>query len=267
MTPGQPSSLHMPSFLHGRYSTARQKARKEGLRCYEQYLKEGSFPAPRQSLEVPPGEVVVTQGVVDFQHERPTWRLYLVSEVLSGLTESLDGQRSFSARDAYEAFFLDTAWGALYFAISSVVPVSAERMAVRLQAVLRFWEPLQSVRYLFKTLDTALTLEELMSASCDWAMDAWCTVGAASVRSRLELAAERMARATREDSIEAILRQMPRALTSSRGLTHRSVVADPAFQRRRLATLEPVAFERVSGACPAELIRKLYDWDHELGMQ
>jgi hypothetical protein len=268
MAPGQPSMLQLPSFLHGTYRSVQQKTRREGLRCGEQYREDGSFPAPRQMQEVPPGEVVLTHEVTDFQRERPAWRLYMVSNLMGNLSETMSGewQNPFPVMDAYEVFCRETAWGALHFAIAQTAPRSAERMALRLQAVLRFWEPLQSTRYLFKTLGAALPLEELMVAACDWAMDAWCPVGEASMRARLETAAGRMARATREDCIEAIMREMPRALAHTSNLKHRDGVADPAFQRERLATLDPWSFERVSGAYTAELIGKLYDWDHELGM-
>lgn len=262
------SALQLPSFLHGVYSSVQQKTRREGQRCSEQYRKDGTFPSPQQMLEVPPGEVVLTHGVADFQHERPAWRLYMVSDVMSRLWEALDWQDTFAVSDSYEAAFLETAWGALYFATAQMSPVSAERTAMRLQAVLRTWEPLQSVRYLFKTLGTTHTLDELMTASCGWAMDAWSPTGdsSVSVRTRLQTAVERMARATREDCIEAILRQMPRALSSERGLKHRQVLADPALQRERLAALDSEAFERVSGARTPDLIGYLHDWDHELGM-
>jgi hypothetical protein len=242
-----------------------QKTANEGIQCGEQYLRDGTFPIPRQMREVPRGEVVVAHEVVDFQRERPAWRLYMVSNVKNSVYEALEGRNTIPARDAYEAFFRETAWGALYFAIDPSSPVSAERTAARLQAVLRFWEPLQSVRYLFKNPGTSHTLEELMVASCGWAMEAWCPEGGSSTRARLETAAERMAHATREDCIEAILRLMPRALTSSRSLKHRNVLANPAFQRERLAMLDARAFDRVSGACTADLIGQLYDWDHELG--
>jgi hypothetical protein len=267
MAPGQPSSLQMPSILHGLYPAVQQKTSREGLRCGEQYREDGSFPVPRQMLEVPPGEVVLTHGVADFQHKRPAWRLYMVSNVMGSLSEALEGQNTFPARDAYEAFFRETAWGALYFLISPDAPRSAQLTALRLRAVLRFWEPLQSARYLFKTLGATLTLEELVVAACDWMMDAWCPVGDASVRARLETAAERMARATREDSIEAIFRQMPRALTFARGLKHQNVVGDPVFQRQRLAALDAHDFERVSGACTSDLLALLYAWDRQLGKQ
>ena len=55
--------------------------------------------------------------------------------------------------------------------------------------------------------------------------------------------------------------------TSERSLKNRQVLADPTFQRERLVTLDPRAFERVSGARTGELIGLLHDWDHELGMQ
>jgi hypothetical protein len=265
MTPGQTSSLQLPSFLHGTFRSVQQKTRREGLRCGEQYRDDGTFPVPRKMVEVPPGEVVMAHEVVDFQRELPAWRLYMVSHVMVALSEP--PQSSFPLRNAYEALFRETTWGALFFATTHMGPVSAERTARRLQAVLRFWEPLQCARYLFKNPGAAHTLEELMVASCGWAMDAWCPVGEASVRVRLEAAAERMARATREDCIEAILRQMPRALSSERSLKHRQVLADPAFQRERLATLDSWFFERVSGACTADLIWLLTNWDHELGLQ
>ena len=267
MTPGQSFPLQMPSFLNGVYSSVHQKTRKEGLRCGEQYRQDGSFPAPRQMLEVLPGEVVVAHEGVDLRRERPAWRLYMMSKVKRGMWEALDWPNAFEVDDLYEAFCRETAWGALYCAIGRTAPMSAERVALRLQSVLRFWEPLQSVRYLFSSPNATLTLEELMGACCDWAMDAWCPVAEAPVRARLETAADRMRRATREESLEAMLRQMPQVLTFARGLKHQDVVADPSFQRQRLSTLDPRAFERVSGACTSELLGQVYAWDRLLGKQ
>ncbi|OJH36005.1 hypothetical protein BON30_35995 [Cystobacter ferrugineus] len=209
--------------------------------------------------------MVVANDTIDFNRERSAWRLHRVPHVLSGLSEALDWQDTYPLRDAYEAFCRETPWGALYFAIGRTAPHGAERMSLRFQALLRFWEPLESARYLFSSPGTALTLGKLVEESCSWAMDAWCLVGGDSVRERLNTAAERMSRATREDSMEAILRQLPRVLTLARDLKDREAVADPFFQRERLSSLDSAAFERVSGAHPGTLIEKLYDWDLELG--
>jgi hypothetical protein len=266
MEPRESPSLQMPSFLHGTYAEVHQKARMEGLRCGEHYRTEGSFSLPGEQKEVPLREVVVAHEVADFQRERPAWRLHMVSLAMEGLYEALSWQNPIPARDAYEAFFRETAWGALYFAVSPTAPQSAERTAQRLQAVLRFWHPLQSVRYLFKALGKTLTLEELMSTACDWAIDAWSPEGVASVRERLEIAVQRMRQATKEDSIEAVLRQMPRALAFAQGLKHSEVLTDPAALRQHLLALDPDSFARVSGACTSALLECLYDWDYDLGL-
>lgn len=264
MSLGQSSLLWMPSFLHGTYAAIHQQARTEGLRWGRQYRKDGSFLPPPGLQELPHGGEVIAHEVADFLRGRPAWRLYGLSSILEGLYEASDWQNPILIRDAYEAFCRETAWGALYFAISPTGPVSAERTSLRLRALLRFWEPLQSARYLFKTLNTFLSLEELLVASNDWAMEAWCPLDEAPVRARLEKAAERMARATPEDSIEAILRQMPRVLDSARGLKHRDVLADPSFLRQRIATLEPRAFARLSAACTPDLLGQLYAWDRQI---
>ncbi|WP_224250292.1 hypothetical protein [Hyalangium gracile] len=257
----------MPSFLHGTLMNVARKTRKEGHRCGEQYRKDGTFPTPREMLEVSPGDVVIAHEVVDFQHEQPAWRLYMLSGVMRGVNEAMEYQHAFQVRDAYEDFCRETAWGALHCAIEPNGPVSCARTAVRLQAVLPFWEPLESVRYLFKKLDTEVTLEALLMASNDWAMDAWCPVSEGSVRTRLQMAADRMARATRDDCIEAILRQMPRALEFARGLKHRDLLADPSFQHQRLTLLTPEAFERLSAARTSDLLGQVYAWDRQLAQQ
>ncbi len=173
----------------------------------------------------------------------------------------------YPACDAYEAVARETAWGALYFVFARIAPKSAEKMALRLQAMLRFWEPLQSVRYLFTSPNEPINLEQLMLASVDWAMDAWCPGNETPIRTRLETAAARMLQATKEDCIEAILREMPRAFAHAQRLKHQAVLMDPGFLRERLSALEPEPFEHVSGACTGALMAQLYDWDHQLGLQ
>ena len=265
MEPGQPSPLQMPSFLQGSYASVHRKANEEGLRCGAQYRLDGTFPPPPQLREVAPGEVMIAEGSVDFQHEREAWRPYLMFRLQEGFWEALDWSGMRDMDERYEAFCRDTAWGALYFALGTTAPRSAERTALRVQALLRFWEPLSSARYLWKTPQDAMTLEELVVAGCDWVLEAWCPEGGESVRARLATAAERMAHASREQSIEAILRQLPRVLSSGRHFKHREPMMDPALQRQYLSTLDPAAFARVSGACTAELLMLLSGWDRQLG--
>jgi hypothetical protein len=263
----QTTTLQLPSFLYGSLSAIRRKAKAEGHRCAKQYQLNGSYPHPREFRTVAPDEIVFTHEVVDFQEERPAWRLHEYWEVLTSLSGTL-GKSYRHINDSHEPFFLETAWGALFFAICGPAPDSAERTAPRLKAVLRSWGALQHGRYLHQKLNTFLTLEELMTAACGWAMEAWCPEGGNSVRSRLEVASERMARATRGDCVEAILRQLPHILpfADRQKLSHPEVVMDLASWREHLTTLDAAAFERISGVRPGWVLERLYLWDRQLNV-
>ena len=238
---------------------AARGAAREGQRCAEQYRKDGSFPVPRELRDVAPGEVVIAHEVVDLHREQPAWRLYLLAKVMGSMADALDWQDIPQVRARYEADCLATAWGALYFAVEQPGILRPGRVG-RPQAVLRSWEALQQARYGFKPRPQVLTLDELMRTACEWAMRAWGSTEELPVRTRLELAAESMARATREDCIGAILREVPRVLAVASHLKHPEALAEPSFLRERLEQLPPENFDRVSSACTADLLGLLSAW-------
>lgn len=262
-----PPALEIPSFLFGTYASIERSATREGQRCARQYQEDGTIPSPREMAEVKEGEIIITRGVVDLVRERAAWRLYMVASTTDALCGALDWKNAWHLYDLYEAMAGQMAWGALYYAISIIEPMGTERVAVRLERVLRFWEVLDRARYIVRSPSAVLTLDELMTDACGWAVAAWCPEVQGDRRTRIATAASRMARATREDSIEAVLRQLPKVLPLARELEHRDVLADPAVWRARLSALDVESFGRVSAALPANLIECLYSWDKELGRQ
>lgn len=261
------TTLALPSFLYGSYSTIQRQAEAMGLRCGEQYQRNGSFPSPEVE-QVTPSDVVLTHNVVDFQEEAPAWRLYMLSDVAMSLCET-DEKNHLHLSKVYELAFRKTAWGALYFVLSGDAPESAEQTAERLKAVLGFWDSLHHERYLHRRLNAFLTLEGLLTAACGWVLEAWCPETDSSLRSRLERASDRMARATREDCIETLLRQQVRllALADRRKLKHPAVVTQLDFWRERLNAMDAASFERISGVHPGEVLGALYQWDRQLDTQ
>ncbi|ATB43352.1 hypothetical protein CYFUS_008832 [Cystobacter fuscus] len=258
------TALQLPAFLHGPITAIENAAKAEGRRCAKQYQVDGTFPAPMEMKAVAPNDLVFTHNVADIHDEHPAWRLYMASEVVMSLCDATSDRH---LGDIYEEAFRQTAWGALHFALSGNAPESAARTARRLQAVLGFWDSLQHGRYIHQRLNTFLTLEELLTSACGWATDAWCPEGASSTHSRIEVASERMARATKEDCVEAILRQLPHifSFADGRKLTHPEVVTNPTAWREHLIAMDDATFERLSGVRPAEVLRSLYQWDRQLG--
>jgi hypothetical protein len=142
---------------------------------------------------------------------------------------------------------------------------SAERMAERFAALLRFWDVLQGPRYAYRVPDTHHTLDELIAYIHGETLEAWCPGGAASVREHLALTVERMARATREECTQAVLRVIPSMVRMDIDLQHREEFNDPEFLRERLDALRADDWEDISSAYRFTVTGQLYAWDRELG--
>ncbi len=265
MTQEQSTVLKFPAWLHGTTAAILRKARAEGKWWAREYLKTGAFPEPRQLLPVQPGEVLVMHAGAEFGAPHSCWRMHLFAEVFTHLDECVPEEAHQRTEEAFESFCLSTPWGALHHAVSPLPPWSAERMAVRLASVLRFWDVLQGPRYAFWSFDDNSTLDGLMEERWRKTLEAWCPGGHTPVREHLALTVERMARATREDCLEAVLRVIPAVVEMNRDLKNRDVLRDPAFLRERLGTLSSKKFESLSSACKYAVNGQLYAWDRELG--
>ena len=265
MATEQAPVLEFPGWLYGTTAAIRRKASAEGRWWAREYRKTGVFPQPRQMRQVPPGEVLLMHSGADFNPApRPRWRMHLFGEIFMDLNEGAPKEERQRMEEAFESFCLSTPWGTLYHAVPPP-PRSAERMANRLASLLRFWDVLQGPRYAFWSVDQKYTLDELMDDSYRKTLEAWCPGGPASVREHLALTVERMARATREDCQEAMLRVIPVLVEANTEFKHREVLSDPDFLRERLSALPPEKFDLISSAFKYGLSGQLYAWDRELG--
>jgi len=262
----QPLVLEFPAMLHGLTGAVRRAVETAGQEWAREYLETGGFTPPRRMLQVPPGETLEMLSGAEFDAmPRQRWRFHLFVKVFMGLNEGVPQEKYRCARDAFESFCLGTPWGALYHAVTPRSPRSAERMAQRFAALLRFWDVLQGPRYAYRVPDTHHTLDELTEYIYRDTLEAWCPGGPASVREHLALTVERMAHATREDCMDAVLRVIPFVVRANDGLKHREVLNDPVFLRERLAGLPPEDFEALSSAYRYAVNGPLCAWDRELG--
>jgi hypothetical protein len=264
MTSERSPVLEFPAMLHGSTAAILRKVRAEGQWWARKYLETGVFPQPRRMRQVAPGEVLVMHSGAIFDWGPPRWRMDLFVEVFMVLDEGVPEKERQRTEEAFESFCLSTPWGALYHAVALPPPCSAGRMASRLASVLRFWDVLQGPRYAFWSFDQEYTLEELLEDIYREPLAAWCPGGPASVRERMALMVERMARATREECLEAVLRVMPAVVEMDIDLRHCEVLRDPVFLRERLRALPPETFEEFSSANRYAVSGPLWDWYREL---
>ncbi len=265
MTLRQSPVLELPAMLHGSVTDIRRKVRTESREWVREYLKTGAFAQPRQMLPVSPGEVLLMHSAAEFDALRPGWRMHMFVSAFTHLDEGVPKEERPRMGVSFESFCLGYPWGALYHAVSPPPPRSAECMVPRFTALLRFWDVLQGPRYAYRLPEAYHSLEQLLEYIYRETLEAWCPGGPASIREHLALATERMARATREDCLEAVLRMMPVLVKANPHLKHREVLADPDFLRERLTALSPGDFEDFSSAYLYTVNVQLAAWDRELG--
>jgi len=266
MTVPQSPVLEFPAMLHGQIGTIRREVGAKGQGWAREYLKTGAFTQPRRMLQVPHGEPLVMHSAAEFEFiRRSSWRIHMFASVFMSLNESIPEEEYQRARESFESFCLGAPWGALYHAVSPPPLRSAEQMAKRLAALLRFWDVLQGPRYAYRVPDTHHTLDELMEYIYRETLEAWFPGGPASVREHMTLTVDRMSRATREDCMEALLRVIPVLVEVDTEFKHREVLRDPGFLRERLAALPPEDFEEVSSAYKYTVTLQLAVWDRALG--
>ncbi|EPX59115.1 hypothetical protein D187_003492 [Cystobacter fuscus DSM 2262] len=267
MTTNPSTVLEFPAWLYGTIATIRRKVRAEGKWWAREYIKTGAFPQPRQLRQMQPGEVLVMHSGAEFGAPRDCWRMHMFVGIFLDLNEGVQEEERLHARAAFETFCLNTPWGALYHAVSPPPPRSARRIADRLASVLRFWDVLQGPRYAFWSFDDDYTLEALMDDVWRKTLEAWCPGGPAPLREHLALTVERVAHATREECLEAVLRVIPLIVEGDNDLKHPEVLRDPGFLRERLSALPPEKFVSLSGAEKYTVSAQLSAWDRELGRQ
>ena len=257
--------LEFPAMLHGSIGDIRREVSTSGRAWAREYLETGGFTPPRRLLQVPPGEVLILHSGADSNLvPLPRWRPYMLHGVFTRLSEGVASEARPRMEEVFESFCLETPWGALAHAVSPLPPRSAQRMARRFGALLRFWPELQGPRHAL-WFERPYTLEELVEDLYGPTLEAWCPENFTSVRERLSLLVERLARATREECVRALLRMIPTLVQGNADLQHREALRDPGFLRERLAALPPGHWEDVSGTCRSALNGRLYAWDRQLG--
>lgn len=165
-----PEPLLFPEFLYGELSPTQRKMKAETKKWGKRYAKSGDFPEPKL-MPVPPGSVVIWERMAldlmkwgvstenDPEWEKvclragrhvPRWHLHHLDIFMYEIPRP-DGEDHLKIRarfrETYESFVCRYPWGALVIAITrphdNTIPVTTRRI----EALLSFWEPLDTIRY------------------------------------------------------------------------------------------------------------------------
>jgi hypothetical protein len=253
------TELAFPSFLHGELSAVKKNVAQAARSWGRSYTKDATFPVPRTEL-VAPGTVALTSVATDLRPIVTQWRLYFLRMLASGICEELQWRDYKAVMAAFETFALGYPWGALDAAVEHVVPNSIPVVERRIEAVLSFWDSLDTIRYLDRTLQP-VTLGDLMMTHYHPLLDAWLDARTGDIRVDLQRAVDAMSQASPAVARDKVIDAMMDLAASDRSIQHLDRFQDRNWLAREVDMLDPDEFSGLTGGHSADIRETLYGID------
>jgi hypothetical protein len=196
----------------------------------------------------------------------PHWRLYFVRRLRSAITDRLPEDADWGeVTAAFDMFTLRFPWGALDAAIGQVVPNTLESTAVRINAVLSFWNKLDTLRYIDRRRQV-IGLTELVAQASAGLRDLWLDARGTDLKSDLVAALERAATAQPELACERLARHMAMIARTNENVIHKDILTNEMWLRNRLAALTPERLSTLRTGNESAVRRELYKLDAEYSL-
>lgn len=249
-----PEPLLFPAFLYGELSPTQRKMKAEAKKWGKRYAKSGDFPEPKL-IEVPPGSVVIWQRMAlefmkwgvstenDPEWEKvclragrhvPRWHLHHLIHFWAEIPLVDDRRETYLAMfNVYETFVQRHPWGALVIAMTRPLDNPIPVVTRRFEALLSFWEPLDTIRYVAHDL-RPVSLTDFVMGLYRGTLVMWVDKPTGDVKADLRTAITNMPKASEDEIHGRILRSAHWFVETWPHLKHRQWLKSPGLLEREL---------------------------------
>ncbi|HRI68491.1 MAG TPA: hypothetical protein PK156_29885 [Polyangium sp.] len=245
-------ALLFPAFMYGDRTTCRRKMKAEAKKWAKCYVQGREFPEPKL-IAVPPGTVVFTgehmahmvaQGysfsfspqvnIVTIaanprqEGRHIQWRPYLLKD-LQHETEwvpKLDNAECFAFRSVFVPFVCRSAWGAIGAAVIPCLLNSIELTVPRIEGVLRFWEALDTLKYIDSD-EHPMSLSDLINYYFCGQIAMWADQPTGNIRTDLQTAIDLMRNASADEIHARLIKRLRDYVDIKKGLQMREWLKSP----------------------------------------
>ncbi|MBK9266639.1 MAG: hypothetical protein IPM54_43490 [Polyangiaceae bacterium] len=238
--------------MYGDRTTCRRKLKAEAKKWAKCYLEGRDFPEPKL-IAIAPGSVVFTDentanwvgggysmnagaNIVTIsanpkqQGLHIQWRAYLLETLQfeTNWAAKLSREESFPFRRAFVPHVCRYPWGAISAAIITCLLNSIELTVPRIEGVLRFWEALDTLKYITFE-ERPIALAELMAYYFQGHIAMWVDEPTGNVRTDLQTAIDQMRRASEDEIHMRLLARLREYADTRKGLQHRAWLKSPGL--------------------------------------
>ncbi|HRI70056.1 MAG TPA: hypothetical protein PK156_37760 [Polyangium sp.] len=262
-SPVDTNALLFPAFIYGDHPSCRRKMKAEAKKWGKRYDAHGDFPEPKL-IPVPPGSMIfmgaqneialINMGLGIETTPRPTPQITTMYEFGSRpnpkqerwyfyLIDALESETAINVKVPYEnrhiydsaceGFLCRYPWGALSLAINQPLYNTIPVVSQRAEAILLFWEILDTVRYV-NISSSFGNLTNLMAFYFGGHIGMWVDAPTGDVRTDLRAAIDTMRRASDDEIYTRVLQRLRHTAKTRPDLQHREWVTSPGVIEAKL---------------------------------
>jgi hypothetical protein len=232
--------LAFPAFLFGTAAACRAKGRGKAKKWTEHYQKHGCFPEPTMA-PVKPGTIIFVRDGSDFQYRDPQWRLYGLSFLRWNIGYSYEARAKVEAD--FEAFACKYPWGALAVALGHTLYNTIDAVSKRIEAVLSFWEQLDTLRYFDIKLKPVTLAEMLAWPHFPGPVAMWVDQPSGDIRVDLRTAIDKMRKASDTEIRDRLMPRLRETVETYPEFEHRERLREQGVLEDALSKLEPCWYD------------------------
>lgn len=252
------SHVEFPGFLYGPFSSLHRRTLGEARRWAEAYRQTGGFPLP-STEPVPDAAVVYAHEATDLLRKVPQWRSYFVSRLCDAVLAKLGWNEHVTVAQEFETHVLQTPWGALDAAVTRAAPFSVGSVTRRIDSLLRFWEPLDTLRYVGPMGAAPVPLAELAGFCYAGPLGMWRDRPPGEVRQDLRAAVDAMNAAGPGERQDRLVRVLAGLAGAEERLREEPRLTDPGWLREQVRQLPDAERDELYPGQESRLLRVLYD--------
>jgi hypothetical protein len=193
------------------------------------------------------------------------WRAYMLKDLQfeTEIAADLDRPECWAFRRVFVPFVCKYPWGAISTAIIGCLLNSIELTVPRIEGVLRFWEPLDTLKYV-DLHERPISLAQLMIDCFEGNIAMWVDQPTGNVRADLQAACDQMRNAPEEEIRSRLIKRLRAQVDIKKELQHREWLKSPGIIEAGLEAERQLGqhwYDNLTGGQTSELGRFLRDLD------
>lgn len=272
--------LLFPEFLYGELSPTQRKMKAEAKKWGKRYAKSGDFPEPKL-IPIPPGSIVFwNRYALEFRKTGmstendpewakvwsaagpnvPRWHLHHLEHFWTDIP-TVERGREFRHPmfKAYEKFVQRYPWGALVIAMTQPLDNPIPVAIRRIEALLSFWEPLNTIRYVDVDF-YPVSLTDFVREPYRDVLVMWVDQPTSDMKADLRTVITAMPRASDDEIQQRILRGARWFVETWPDVKHRQWLKTPGLLERQLERIrreDPERYAHMAGSGATGLVGDL----------